>query len=138
MQMTYNFAHHVITTLQNGQPFTATNDVYISPTYVPDLVHNALDLLIDEETHLWHISNAGETSWYDLAREVAGRARLNKKLIQPRSLKHMEYPAPRPFYSVLKSEKGMHLPKLDNALERFFSDRKTTYELFEREATFKV
>ena len=127
----YNFAHHVITSLKDDQLFTATDDVYISPTYVPDLVNSSLDLLIDEEKQIWHISNAGETSWYDLAREVAGRAGLNKKLIQPRSLQHMQYPAPRPAYSVLKSEKGLHLPKLDNALERFFHDKKIAYELFE-------
>ena len=127
----YNFAHHVITTLQRDEPFTATNDVTISPTYVPDLVHNALDLLVDEETSIWHISNTGETSWYDLAREVAGRAKLNKKLILPRPLNTMKYPASRPAYSVLKSEKGMHLPVLDNALERFFFDRKTAHEIYE-------
>ncbi len=126
----YNFATHVINTLQQDQPFSATNDVHVSPTYVPDLVHNALDLLIDAEKNIWHISNTGETTWYDLAREVAGRARLNKKLVQPSSLKTMQYPAPRPVYSVLKSERGMQLPLLDNALERFFADRKTTHELF--------
>jgi dTDP-4-dehydrorhamnose reductase len=127
----YNFAHHVITSLENGQQVTATNDAFISPTYVPDLVNNALDLLIDEEKQIWHVSNEGEISWYDLAREVAGRAKLNKKLILPRSLNTMQYQAPRPYYSVLKSEKGMHLPVLDNALERFFYDRKTVHEFYE-------
>ena len=126
----YNFASHVISALEQQQPFTATSDVLISPTYVPDLVNNALDLLIDEEKHIWHISNAGETSWYDLAREVAARAKLNKKLIQPRSLKTMEYRAPRPAYSVLKSEKGMVLPKLDNALERYFVEKRTVSNLW--------
>lgn len=127
----YNFATNVINALEQNQPFTATDDAYISPTYVPDLVNNALDLLIDAEENIWHISNTGEVSWYDLAREVAGRAKLNKKLIMPQSLKTMEYPAERPYYSVLKSEKGMDLPGLDNALERFFLDRKTADELFE-------
>jgi dTDP-4-dehydrorhamnose reductase len=127
----YNFASHVITALENGQQFTATNDTFISPTYVPDLVNNALDLLIDEEKNIWHISNTGEITWYDLACEVAGRAKLNKKLVQPRSLQTMQYPAPRPYYSVLKSEKGMHLPALDSALERFFADRRTAHEFYE-------
>jgi dTDP-4-dehydrorhamnose reductase len=120
----YNFASHVISALSQDQPFTATSDVMISPTYVPDLVNNSLDLLIDREKHIWHISNTGQTSWYELAREVASRARLNKKLIQPRTLKTMAYPAPRPQYSVLKSEKGLELPVLDNAIDRFFFDRK--------------
>lgn len=126
----YNFAAHVINALSQNQPFTATHDVTISPTYVPDLVHNALDLLVDEEKQIWHISNMGEISWYDLAKEVAGRGKLNKKLIVPRSLSSMQYPAPRPAYSVLKSEKGLELPVLDNALERFFHDKNTAGELY--------
>ena len=126
----YNFASHVLTSLSQNQRFIATHDVKISPTYVPDLVNNALDLLIDEEKHIWHVSNGGEVSWYELAKEVAARAKLNRKLIQGRSLKTMNYPAPRPPYSVLKSEKGLELPSLDNALERFFNDKKTANEMF--------
>ncbi|HYE55753.1 MAG TPA: sugar nucleotide-binding protein, partial [Chitinophagaceae bacterium] len=120
----------VLTSLSQNQRFIATHDVKISPTYVPDLVNNALDLLIDEEKHIWHVSNGGEVSWYELAKEVAARAKLNRKLIQGRSLKTMNYPAPRPPYSVLKSEKGLELPSLDNALERFFNDKKTANEMF--------
>jgi len=33
--------------LASGQPYTAISDVVVSPTYVPDLVHASLDLLID-------------------------------------------------------------------------------------------
>lgn len=127
----YNFASHVLNTLEQNQPFVAAHDVHISPTYVPDLVHHALDLLIDEEKHIWHISNTGEISWYELAREVAGRAKLNKKLIQPRPLQKLDLKAPRPPYSVIKSEKGMHLPLLENALERFFYERKMAGEFYE-------
>ncbi|MGB8194158.1 MAG: family 1 glycosylhydrolase [Chitinophagaceae bacterium] len=126
----HNFATHVMNALQQNQLFSATDDVTISPTYIPDLVHHALDLLIDEEKQIWHISNTGEVSWYDLAREVAGRAKLNKKLIQPRSLHSMKYPAPRPLYSVLKSEKGLELPQLGNALERFFYDKNAAGQVF--------
>ncbi|HYF32370.1 MAG TPA: family 1 glycosylhydrolase [Chitinophagaceae bacterium] len=128
----YNFASHVLSALEHGRPFTAAHDVRISPTYVPDLVHYALDLLIDEEKQIWHISNTGDTSWYELAREVAGRAKLNKKLIQPTSMETMELRAPRPAYSVIKSEKGLQLPGLENALERFFIERKTVNQFYEQ------
>ena len=39
------------------------DDVVISPTYVPDLTHAALDLLIDGEGGLWHLANQGAVSW---------------------------------------------------------------------------
>ncbi|RDC63494.1 dTDP-4-dehydrorhamnose reductase [Adhaeribacter pallidiroseus] len=30
-------------------------DLIIAPTYVPDLVHACLDLIIDEEKGIWHL-----------------------------------------------------------------------------------
>ena len=127
----YNFASHVLNTLEQNQTFVAAHDVRISPTYVPDLVHHALDLLIDEEKNIWHISNNGDTSWYDLAREVASRGKLNKKLIQPEQLHKLELRAPRPAYSVITSEKGLQLPSLENALDRFFYERRVVAEFYE-------
>jgi dTDP-4-dehydrorhamnose reductase len=35
----------------------------MSPTYVPDLVNAALDLLVDEEKGIWHLCNDGLVSW---------------------------------------------------------------------------
>jgi dTDP-4-dehydrorhamnose reductase len=55
----------------NQQEITVANDVVISPTYVPDLVHASLDLLIDGEKGLWHLANNGALTWADLARETA-------------------------------------------------------------------
>ncbi|SDA15516.1 dTDP-4-dehydrorhamnose reductase [Methylobacterium sp. UNC378MF] len=46
----------------------------IAPTYLPDLVHAALDLLIDGETGLWHLANTGETTWPDFVRRLAAAA----------------------------------------------------------------
>ena len=37
----------------------AAADIVVSPTYVPDLVHATLDLLLDGETGLWHLANDG-------------------------------------------------------------------------------
>ena len=48
----------------------------MSPTYVPDLVHEALNLLIDGGTGLWHVVNPGSLSWRDFARLIARESRL--------------------------------------------------------------
>lgn len=55
----YNFVSHVLNTIQNNNHFTAVEDVMISPTYIPDLAQAALDLLIDDERDVWHLSNQG-------------------------------------------------------------------------------
>ncbi len=59
-----------------GLPFEAANDLTISPTYVPDLVHASLDLLIDREAGLWHLASGAALTWDALARRAAERAGL--------------------------------------------------------------
>lgn len=127
----YNFVSDVIKTLSDNRPFVAADDVFISPTYVPDLVNASLDLLIDNEKGIWHLANNGEITWADLARKVAQKANLNTELIEAVSLESSNLIAPRPNYSVLKSEKGMILPSLDNALRRYFHEKKSVPAVLE-------
>ena len=126
----YNFMHHVIQSLSNAQPVTVANDVLISPTYVPDLVHATLDLLVDRESGIWHLANEGATTWADWAYITADRAGLDEAYIEAVPLEQLDYPARRPHYSVLGSSKGYHLPKLENAMQRFF-DEKVMHSIIE-------
>jgi dTDP-4-dehydrorhamnose reductase len=112
----YNFVHHVLQTLNNDMPFHASTDK-ISPTYVPHLVHAALDLLIDEESGIWHLANQEETSWFDFARRAAEKAGLNTTLIIEDT---PQLPAKRPRYSALQSEKSSLLPSLETGLNEYF------------------
>jgi dTDP-4-dehydrorhamnose reductase len=119
----YNFMHWVDRNLEIGVPSTVASDILVSPTYVPDLVHATLDLLIDEEKGIWHLANQGAVTWEDLARIAARRRRAKKGLVQAIPSTDFHYPAPRPLYSVLGSERGALLPSLDNALERYFAEK---------------
>ncbi len=121
----YNFFSAVIKTLSANNKFVAADDVFISPTYVPDLVNMSLDLLIDNEKGIWHITNNGETTWADLAKKVAHNANLDIELIVPKPAQLLGWRAQRPHYSVLKSEKGILLPTLDNAISRYFLERES-------------
>ena len=116
----YNFVHYVRKALSQYEPVSVPGDIFISPTYVPHLVNVTLDLLIDEEQGIWHLSNKGELSWSDLAHEVAGRFNLDKQLIRTVTHRDMNYLAPRPLYTVLSSEKGSLLPSLGSALDEYF------------------
>jgi len=117
----YNFVAGVLDTLKTGREFCAESDVLVSPTYIPDLTENTLNLLLDDECGIWHLSNDGAISWAQLAYEVAGRAKLNRKLIKAISLEEMRYRAIRPKNSTLESGKGILLPSLDNAFDRYFA-----------------
>lgn len=118
-----NFLHQAIASVSAGRPFQAAGDVVVSPTYVPDLVHATLDLLIDGEVGVWHLANQGALSWYDLARDAVGRASLSTDLVTARSISELALPAARPRFSALSSERGQTLPSLEDALSRFFEAR---------------
>ena len=116
----YNFLTVMVNQLVQGNPFLAADDTLISPTFVPDLVHACLDLLVDEETGIWHLTNEGELSWKDLAYKGADMLSLNTDLIRgvPASeLKNLK--ACRPRYSGMKSERGQLLPPLEDAILRY-------------------
>jgi dTDP-4-dehydrorhamnose reductase len=108
----YNFVWAVLNALTEGRPFEASADV-ISPTYVPDLAHVTLDLLIDSEAGIWHLTSPVEISWHDLAVEAAKRAGLNTHLV--RKAKTGE----PPLNTALTSVRGVLLPDFDGALDRY-------------------
>ena len=120
----YNFAHYVRRSLLNEETISVVKDVTISPTYVPDLVNVSLDLLVDNETGIWHLANHGELTWADFAYEIADRFRLNRKYINAVNNDEMNYPAKRPLYSVLSSKRGIMLPSLEDALKRYTQEMK--------------
>lgn len=118
----YNFLTIMINAIKNNQPFIASRDHVVSPTYVPDLVNACLDLLIDGESGIWHISNPSEVTWAEFALKTAEMARLDTSLIRPEGTLRLGYTAERPLYSVLGSERGVLLPPLDHAIERYLNE----------------
>lgn len=119
----YNFLTIALRTLASGQTFRAAADAIVSPTYVPDLAHAALDLLIDGEQGIWHLANPGETSWYDFACRAAELSELDARLVKGCSTESLGFMAARPSYSALTSERGLLLPPLYDALARYMRDR---------------
>jgi dTDP-4-dehydrorhamnose reductase len=118
----HNFVAHALRALAAGRAFPAASDVTISPTYVPDLAHACLDLLIDGERGIWHLANAGGVTWAELARLAAAGAGLDASLDEPRPNDSFNLPARRPAYGVLASERGTLLPALDCALARYSAE----------------
>ncbi|MDB5427891.1 MAG: dTDP-4-dehydrorhamnose reductase, partial [Phenylobacterium sp.] len=115
----YNFAAQVLRTLAAGQAFAAAEDLVVSPTYVPDLVGAVLDLVLDGETGLRHLANDAAVSWADFARQVAGALDLDAGLVQGVPAASFGWPAARPAYAALSTERGRIMPPLDNAIARY-------------------
>ena len=120
---TSNFLHRVMATVGSCRPLVAVDDVIVSPTYVPDLVQACLDLLIDGERGLRHVTNDGSVTWLQLARDMAELAGLNSRLVTGQSLADARLPARRPTFTAMRSERGWLLPTLSDALGRFLRER---------------
>lgn len=118
----YNFIHQTLKTLQQKTSLTIPGNVYISPTYVPDLVDRTIDLMIDGEQGIWHLTNEGTLTWFDLAKHVAERAGFQSSLLVSAKIEDMKLKAKRPLFSALKSNRGVLMPTLECALDRFFSN----------------
>jgi dTDP-4-dehydrorhamnose reductase len=115
----YNFIASLFRALDSGSLFRAPADSIVSPTYVPDLVHAALDLLIDGECGIWHLANEGAVSWFDLARDAASRSGRPAELVVPAKTADIWGPAARPRYSALSSGHGQLLRSLTDALAAY-------------------
>lgn len=118
-----NFITQALDHLTQGKPFSAASDVVVSPTFVPDLVRVCLDLLVDKEYGIWHLSNATPITWADFACKAAELAGVSTKSLRPRPSAELGYVASRPGYSALGSERGLLLPSLDDALARYLQLR---------------
>jgi len=117
----HNFAVQLVRALSNGLEFRAATDLVVSPTYVPDLVEAVLDLMLDGETGLRHLANDGAVSWAEFGRRVASSLSLDPDLVRPVPSPHFGWPAARPAYAALGSERGQLLRALDQAIARFAS-----------------
>jgi len=124
----HNVVTQALAALDAGRPFAAASDQVVSPTYVPDLVNVCLDLLIDRECGLWHLTNGAALSWADLARRAAAAAGVDDALLEARTAAELGLRAPRPRNSAMSSERGLLLPSFDDALARYLREREIPQE----------
>lgn len=114
-----NFAYHVVRTLSHGEQFQASADEAVTPTYVPDLCDAVLDLLIDGERGIWHLSSGELLNWADFAVRIAQGCGLDAGLVAPVTRDQLGQRARRPKSCGLASERGVLLPTLQSGIDRF-------------------
>jgi dTDP-4-dehydrorhamnose reductase len=108
----YNFVHAVLRDLSSGRRVEASDELQVSPTYVPDLAHATLDLAIDHAEGIWHLANQGAVSWYELAAQAAREAGVDASTLAK------THGGGRGI-TALSSERGLILPSYGNALQRY-------------------
>jgi dTDP-4-dehydrorhamnose reductase len=97
-----------------------------SPTHAPDLARAIVQLCRRNATGIVHLTNSGECSWFEFAREIVKGAGV-KTLIRPTTSAQFARPAPRPKYSVLSprslKQYGLTMPHWKDSLRDYLAAR---------------
>jgi len=103
------------------------NDQRGCPTYAADLARAIIQLCRNDASGIVHVTNAGDCTWFEFAREIVSSAGL-ATAVRPVSSEQMARPAPRPAYSVLSPTRlnalGISLPSWHDALLRYLQERR--------------
>ncbi len=111
-----NMVGTVLRLAAEGRPLRFVGDQRGSPSFTPDVAAVIERLCADRRPGLYHVTNRGEASWFDFAREIMLAAGHDPDRVEP--IKSAELvparPAPRPANSVLENRAlalaGLDLP----------------------------
>jgi dTDP-4-dehydrorhamnose reductase len=120
-----NFVRTILRLGREQDELAVVHDQRTAPTYVGDLAA-ATDELLERPPGIWHLAARGDCSWAEFAEAIAEEAGLDAR-VRRISSAEAGRAAPRPPYSVLRSEKDAPLlphwrEGLRACLERLGSD----------------
>lgn len=121
-----NFITAALTSLKQGKKTMAAHDVYTSVTYVPDLVRETLDLLLDNESGIVYLTNEGKMTWADIVRNIAEMTGCNQALVDCKPGSHIHLRTASDFYSNFQSKK-IQLPAWQHALRCYLATAGNQY-----------
>lgn len=121
-----NFVRTILGLAQTGKPLQVVDDQVGAPTYTRDLAMKLGEILEDGPSGIYHVTNQGHCSWFELAREATRLAGLEAAPIAPIPTSQAGRPAVRPKNSRLANTKlrdqGFDLlPPWQDALARYLS-----------------
>jgi dTDP-4-dehydrorhamnose reductase len=104
------------------------NDQRGSPTYAPDLADAIIQLCQNDARGIVHVTNRGDCTWFEFAREIVSGAGLST-VVRPTTSDKFVRPAERPQYSVLSPKSlekyGIQTPSWQDGLCRYLAEKKT-------------
>ena len=108
----HNFVKSIIKLGLEKEEISVVNDQLGSPTYAGDLANTILQIIIkissdqalSDNASIYHFSNSGSCTWYDLAIAIMEISKTNCK-VNPVSTAQFQRAAKRPAYSVMDISK---------------------------------
>jgi len=95
-----NFVRTIVAFVQHGRPLRIVDDQVGRPSSSEQVALNSMKLLEAQARGIYHLTDGGQCSWYEFAREIGGHFRADAK-IDPCKTIEIDRAAPRPAYSVL-------------------------------------
>lgn len=95
-----NFVRTIVGLARTRPSLRVVSDQLGRPSSAEELARVSLELLSRQLTGTFHVSDAGQCSWYELARAAVSRAGL-RCAVEPCTSAEYPSPAVRPSYSVL-------------------------------------
>jgi dTDP-4-dehydrorhamnose reductase len=114
-----NFIRTIVNAAQQGTPLRVVNDQKGSPTYSRDLAGHTRILIEAHCRGIYHLTNSGACTWFELAARSVEWAGIRGVSIAPVSTSEFPRPAPRPSNSVLANA---HLERDGLPLMRSWQD----------------
>ncbi|HET6318323.1 MAG TPA: dTDP-4-dehydrorhamnose reductase [Chloroflexota bacterium] len=113
----------IIASLRSGEAARVFVDRVVTPSYVDDVIEATWALVLGNAAPgLYHVVNAGETTWHALGEEAARLLGCPPRLV-PVNVADVPMRAPRPRYCALSIEKlrasGIAMPTWQDALARY-------------------
>ncbi len=95
------------------------------PTYAGHLAEAICRIIGTGNYGIYHVASAGESTWFEFAREIVEMAGGDPEIISPISAAELALPAKRPAYSVLNTRSfentfGYLLPSWQSGLTDYF------------------
>jgi dTDP-4-dehydrorhamnose reductase len=103
-----NFVETMLRLAGEGKPLRVVNDQRCTPSFTADVAAAAAELLRTGRYGLYHLTNAGDCSWFEFAREIVRNSGLSTPVIAITSAEFGR-PARRPAYSVLANDKAVSM-----------------------------
>lgn len=123
-----NFVETMLRVAGQGKPLKVVADQHCTPSYTKDVAAATVALIATARYGLYHVTNAGATTWFEFARAIFELAGVRADL-SPTTTRDYAAAARRPGYSVLECRAleavGVALPRpWREALAAYLDERK--------------
>jgi dTDP-4-dehydrorhamnose reductase len=119
-----NFVETMLRLAREQPEVMVVSDQVGCPTYTRHLAAALVKLLEGDAYGVHHAAGGGQCSWYEFAQEIFDQAGVECRVLSA-STAELRRPAPRPAYSVLRSERGQlsPMPGWRDGLREYMAER---------------